>query len=282
MTFKPKPMSMKKFWIITTFLAISSSVFAQTQTIRAFSHRGGRMERDENTLEAFQESWDGGYTGFETDVRMSRDGVLYIMHDESLDRTTNGHGILEEMLSSEIDTLRTKKGHRILRFDELAHFFDGKDSLYVEWEFKSRPERLYPQQRLEEYVEKVYRGVQTIKSRGSQFVFTSGDYRGLRYLQEHHPDADLLLIIGKPINDETIAMAQTVGIKTLGCTMPGTSREMVQKAHKAGITVSLWPGQSVEDFMLGAYLGADRMCTDIPLTVKKWVSEHAPWLKVKY
>lgn len=273
---------MKKFWIITTFLAISSSVFAQTQTIRAFSHRGGRMERDENTLEAFQESWDGGYTGFETDVRMSRDGVLYIMHDESLDRTTNGHGILEEMLSSEIDTLRTKKGHRILRFDELAHFFDGKDSLYVEWEFKSRPERLYPQQRLEEYVEKVYRGVQTIKSRGSQFVFTSGDYRGLRYLQEHHPDADLLLIIGKPINDETIAMAQTVGIKTLGCTMPGTSREMVQKAHKAGITVSLWPGQSVEDFMLGAYLGADRMCTDIPLTVKKWVSEHAPWLKVKY
>lgn len=275
-------MSMKKFWIITTFLAISSSVFAQTQTIRAFSHRGGRMERDENTLEAFQESWDGGYTGFETDVRMSRDGVLYIMHDESLDRTTNGHGILEEMLSSEIDTLRTKKGHCILRFDELAHFFDGKDSLYVEWEFKSRPERLYPQQRLEEYVEKVYRGVQAIKSRGSQFVFTSGDYRGLRYLQEHHPDADLLLIIGKPINDETIAMAQTVGIKTLGCTMPGTSREMVQKAHKAGITVSLWPGQSVEDFMLGAYLGADRMCTDIPLTVKKWVSEHAPWLKVKY
>ena len=259
-----------------------TSALAQTQTIRAFSHRGGRMERDENTLEAFQESWDGGYTGFETDIRMSRDGVLYIMHDESLDRTTNGHGILEEMLSSEIDTLRTKKGHRILRFDELAHFLDGKDSLYVEWEFKTRPERLYPQQRLEEYIEKVYQGVQAIRSRGSQFVFTSGDYRGLRYLQEHHPEAELLLIIGKPINDETITMAQTVGIKTLGCTMPGTSREMVQKAHKAGLIVSLWPGQSVEDFMLGAYLGADRMCTDVPFAVKKWVKEHAPWLKVKY
>ena len=240
------------------------------------------MERDENTLEAFQESWDGGYTGFETDVRMSRDGVLYIMHDESLDRTTNGHGILEEMLSTQIDSLRTKQGHRILRFDDLARFFDGKDSLYVEWEFKTRPERLYPQERLEEYAEKVYRAVQKIRSRGSQFVFTSGDYRGLRFLQEHHPDAELLLIISKPLNDEAIAMAQTVGIKTVGCVMNGTSREMVQKAHKAGLTVSLWPGQSVEDFMLGAYLGADRLCTDIPLTVRKWAEENAPWLKVKY
>lgn len=269
------------FALLLTFICLTSAV-AQTQTIRAFAHRGGRMERDENTLEAFQESWNGGYTGFETDVRMSRDGVLYIMHDESLDRTTNGHGILEEMISSEIDVLRTKKGHHILRFDELIHFFDGKDSLYVEWEFKTRPERLYPQQRLEEYAEKVYQGVQAIRSRGSQFVFTSSDYRGLRYLQEHHPEADLLLIVSKPICDETITLAKTVGIKSLGCTMSGTSREMVQKAHKAGLIVSLWPGQSVEDFMLGAYLGADRMCTDVPFAVKTWIQQNAPWLNVKY
>ena len=63
---------------------------AQTQVIRAFSHRGGRMERDENTLKAFQESWDGGYTGFETDIRMTRDLQLVIMHDAKVERTTEG------------------------------------------------------------------------------------------------------------------------------------------------------------------------------------------------
>lgn len=272
----------RPFLTLVIALLYSTLLLAQTQEIRAFAHRGGRMERDENTMEAFQESWDGGYTGFETDIRMSKDGVLYIMHDETLDRTTNGHGILEEMQAKDIDKLLTKKGHRILRMNDLVQFLDGKDSLYVEWELKSRPERLYPQERLNEYVEKVYQAVKRIRTKGSQFIFTSGDYRGLRYLQEHHPDADLLLIISKPLNDETIAAAQMVGIKALGCTMPGTSREMVQKAHKAGLIVSLWPGQSIEDFMLGAYLGADRMCTDVPLTVKAWVEKNAPWLKVRF
>ena len=273
---------MRKTLICIFAVFLGCSVYAQTQTIRAFSHRGGRLERDENTLQAFKESWDGGYTGFETDIRMTRDGVLYITHDNTLDRTTTGSGVFEEKSSEEIDRLRTKMGNPILRFDELCRFFDGKDSLYVEFEFKTKPVSSYPQERLEEYVEKVWQGVQSIKSKGSQFVFTSSDYRGLRYLQTHHPEADLLLIVNKPLCDETIALAKTVGIYSLGCRMEGTSRRDVENAHKAGITVSLWPGLSVEDFMLGAYLGSDRMCTDVPLTVKKWVEKNAPWLKVKY
>lgn len=273
---------MRKIFTLLAAMSLTSALMAQNQAIRAFSHRGGRMERDENTLIAFQESWDGGYTGFETDIRMTTDGVCYILHDESLDRTTNGKGNLEKMTSAEVDGLLTKKGNPVLRLDDLVKFFNGKDSLYVEWELKSRPEGLGSQARFEEYVEKVYQAAMSIKTKGSMMVFTSGDYRGLRYLQTHHPDAELLLIIGKPINDETIATAQMVGIKTLGCTMAGTSKAMVDKAHKAGITVSLWPGTSVEDFMLGAYLGADRMCTDVPLTVKKWVQENAPWLNVRY
>lgn len=263
-------------------LCVSSQLWAQTQTIRAFSHRGGRMERDENTLVAFQESWDAGYTGFETDIRMSRDGVCYMTHDHTLDRTTNGHGVLEQMTSAEIDQLRTKQGNRILKLTEFVEFLNGKDNLYVEWELKSSPLELYPQERLEEYVEKVYAAAKSVRTKNSQFVFTSGDYRGLRYLQEHHPDADLLLIIGEPLSDKTIAMARLTGIKTLGCTMAGTSKEMVQKAHKEGITVSLWPGTSVEDFMLGAYLGCDRMCTDVPVKVKNWMQQNAPWIKVVY
>jgi len=255
---------------------------AQTQTIRAFSHRGGRMERDENTLKAFQESWDGGYTGFETDIRMSKDGVCYITHDHTLDRTTTGTGVLEEKTSKEIDALRTKQGNRILKLEEFARFLDGKDGLYVEWELKSMPVELYPQARLEEYVEKVYQAAKSVKTKNSLFVFTSFDYRGLRYLQEHHPDAELLLIISKPVSDETIAMAKMVGIKSIGCRINGTSREMVAKAHKEGLTVSLWPGGSVEDFMLGAYLGSDRLCTDIPLQLKAWLEKNAPWINVQY
>ena len=114
------------------------------------------------------------------------------------------------------------------------------------------------------------------------YVFTSSDYRALRYLQSHYPGVDLLLITSKPCNAETIALCRTVGINRLGATMNGTSRESVQKAHKEGIIVSLWPGKSVEDFMLGAYLGCDYMCTDIPIQLKKWIAAKAPWINVKY
>lgn len=271
-----------KMIVVLAGLSAGTALCAQEQVIRMFSHRGGRMERDENTLMAFQESWDMGYTGFETDIRMTKDGVLYMTHDHTLERTTDGSGIFEEKTSAEIDALRTKHGNKIMKFDEFIEFLNGKDNLYVEFEFKTKPEYLYPQERLEEYVEKVYKGVKSIRSKNSLFRFTSSDYRGLRYLQEHHPDANLLLIISKPINDETIAMAKTTGIMVLGCKMEGTSRAAVEKAHKEGITVSLWPGQSVNDFMLGAYLGADFMCTDVPKAVMDFAKEKTPWLKVIY
>ncbi len=101
-------------------------------------------------------------------------------------------------------------------------------------------------------------------------------------MQARHPDADLLMITGKPCCAETIALCKALGIKRIGATMNGTSREAVALAHKEGLIVSLWPGQSTADFMLGAYLGCDFMCTDIPIELKSWVEANAPWLKVTY
>ena len=240
------------------------------------------MERDENTAIAWQQSWDAGYRGFETDIRMTSDGVLYLTHDHTLERTTNGEGIFEQHTSAQIEKLRTKKGNRIMKLEEFCRFLDGKDSLYVEFELKTKPEELYPQARLEEYIEKVVALVNSIKTKGSLLVYTSSDYRPLRYLQTHYPEADLLLIISKPLDDETIAMAKLTGINTLGCTRPGTSAKMVQKAHEAGIIVSLWPNQSVNDIVQGIYLGADRLCCDVPVEVKTFLDEKMPWLKTVY
>ena len=74
---------MKRLIISMIALAFAAGAFAQTQTVRAFSHRGGRLERDENTAIAFQESWDAGWTGFETDIRMTKDGEYHLMHAQA-------------------------------------------------------------------------------------------------------------------------------------------------------------------------------------------------------
>ena len=100
-------------------------------------------------------------------------------------------------------------------------------------------------------------------------------------MQRLHPDADLLRIIGRPINDDTIREALDMGIKRLGCTMGGTSRDAVTKAKKAGLFVSLWPGQSIDDFILGVALGADALCCDRAVEVKEFFDEHMPWVEAR-
>lgn len=56
------------------------------------AHRGSKGTRPENTLPAFIAAIEDGADGIETDVHLSRDGQLIIMHDELVDRTTNGTG----------------------------------------------------------------------------------------------------------------------------------------------------------------------------------------------
>ena len=55
-------------------------------------HRGGSLEAPENTLAAFRHAIELGMSYVELDVQMSRDGELVVIHDETLDRTTSGHG----------------------------------------------------------------------------------------------------------------------------------------------------------------------------------------------
>jgi glycerophosphoryl diester phosphodiesterase len=276
-------MNMKKFALVLAAFAMAATALAQDQQVRFFSHRGGRMEYDENTISAFEASYKAGYRGYETDIRMTKDGQLVILHDSNLTRTTDTEGVVEQMTEAEIRKARTKKGNKVMFLEELMDWLDSKgDVTYVEFELKTSPVDLYPEERLREYCDKLYERVMRNKPAGATYLFTSGDYRGLRYLQQKHPGVQMLLITGKPCNDETIALCKAMGIDRLGATMDGTSRSAVKKAHEQGLIVSLWPGQSTADAMLGVYLGADFLCTDIPVEVKEFMAAKAPWVKAIY
>ena len=277
---------MKKIFktlVVAATLATSLTANAQEQEIRLFSHRGGRLEHDENTMYAFKKSYEAGYRGYETDIRLTADGKMVFFHDNTLDRCTNHTGPIEALTMKQVEAIKTKGGNPICTLDEFLDFFKDKhnDDLYIEFEIKTN-EKLYTQERLEELCDKLYKEVTSKKPEGAVYLFTSSDYRALRYLQQKYKTTDMLLITSKPVNDETIALCKAMGITRLGAKMEGTSRATVKKAKEAGLTVSLWPGQSVEDLMLGAYLGAEYMCTDRPIEYMKFCKEKAPWLKVRY
>ncbi|WKB37060.1 glycerophosphodiester phosphodiesterase family protein [Terrilactibacillus sp. S3-3] len=62
--------------------------------IAIFAHRGLSIEYPENTMSAFKAAEQAGADGIELDVQLSKDGVPVIIHDESLERTTNGAGFV--------------------------------------------------------------------------------------------------------------------------------------------------------------------------------------------
>jgi glycerophosphoryl diester phosphodiesterase len=68
----------------------------------AFAHRGGAALRPENTIEAFDNGLSLGADGIEFDVHLSRDGVVVIHHDDTLDRTTGARGPLAAMTADEL------------------------------------------------------------------------------------------------------------------------------------------------------------------------------------
>jgi glycerophosphoryl diester phosphodiesterase len=85
--------------------------FSQVGSIRplAFAHRGGAALRPENTIEAFDHGLSFGADGLELDVHLSRDGVVVVHHDDTLDRTTSARGPLSALTAAEL--ARVDAGH---------------------------------------------------------------------------------------------------------------------------------------------------------------------------
>ncbi|WP_226667631.1 glycerophosphodiester phosphodiesterase [Metabacillus litoralis] len=68
-------------------------------------HRGAAGTYPENTMLSFKEAMKAGADGIELDVQMTKDGVLVVIHDETVDRTTNGTGFIKDLTSDEITKL---------------------------------------------------------------------------------------------------------------------------------------------------------------------------------
>jgi glycerophosphoryl diester phosphodiesterase len=72
------------------------------------AHRGCRARAPENTIPAFELALEQGADAIETDLRITRDRVIVCIHDDTIDRTTDGHGRVEEMTWDEIRLLRAQ------------------------------------------------------------------------------------------------------------------------------------------------------------------------------
>src|SRR3954468_24458086 len=82
-------------------MMLTKSFFRATRP-QVFAHRGGCSLGPENTIAAFDLGMAAGADGLELDVHLSSDGVVVVHHDETLDRTTDGTGVLARLTAAEL------------------------------------------------------------------------------------------------------------------------------------------------------------------------------------
>ncbi|MGZ8542807.1 MAG: glycerophosphodiester phosphodiesterase, partial [Kaistella sp.] len=92
-----------KFLCLFFSFSFSFSCFSQNPIIIA--HRGASAYAPENTLAAFEKAIEMGATVIETDVHQTKDCVVVVMHDLSLDRTTDGKGLIKDLMSFDFEKL---------------------------------------------------------------------------------------------------------------------------------------------------------------------------------
>lgn len=112
---------------------IGAESVAESSVRQVVAHRGASTERPECTLSAIQRSIDVGATAVEIDIRTSKDGQLFVLHDTTLDRTTNGDGRAVERTMAELKELDAGswfdikyRGERIPKLSEALELCRGK------------------------------------------------------------------------------------------------------------------------------------------------------------
>ena len=237
------------------------------------AHRGGKNEYDDNALGGFKRSLENGVRGFETDIRFTKDRHLVIMHDDHVNRTTDGKGIVEAMTLDELRKCRLRRcSEPVPTLEELLAVFKGRDDIFFELEMKAYPGAFYTPEVLEDYCRKLSETARRMMAPGT-YAFTCFDTTTLATMRRVAPWAPTGLITGKGLDDSHIAAAKSLGCIGVAPSGHPTTKEMVDKAHEAGLSVCLWMCQSKADWDEYKSKGADRATSDNPVRILDEVTE---------
>jgi len=216
-----------------------------TGRVRTVGHRGAQTDAPENTMAAFRSALAAGVDEVEFDVQLTSDGVPVVLHDATLDRTTDGHGPLRDRTLAEVARLDAGSwsapqwtGERVPSLDQLCAWIADKPldlSLEVKQpapgEGQARDERSVPA------ILAVLREHELIE----RTVIHAFDHPSIAQALALEPRAATALLYSGPVFAEHLDGAITVpGIAGLHLRWLWVSRELCAAAHARGLYVHAW------------------------------------------
>ncbi|MFE6711982.1 glycerophosphodiester phosphodiesterase [Streptomyces sp. NPDC057695] len=238
--------------------------------VTVIAHRGASSAAPENTLVAGEVARRGGAVWIENDVQPSVDGVPYVLHDATVDRTTDGTGPIRSLTSAELDSLDAGSW--------FAPSFAGTHVPTLEAQLadlRQRGGKLLLEVKGSHTYEQVRRIVDLVRAEGmSDRVFVqSFEVAHLRYVHQLAPELPLGLL-RDTLDADPVALAADLHLAAYNPSDRALSArpEVVDALHAAGVAVNVWTVDTPTRWKALDALGVDGIITNRPTELGGWSS----------
>ena len=217
-------------------------------------HRGAKGYEPENTLVSFQKALGMQVDGIELDVHLSADGELIVIHDETIDRTTNGKGFVNALSLRELNAFRINGTHKIPTLKEVFDLVN--QNCFINIEIKSYEATDKVVSLIEKYVSKK-------DWKYDRFLVSSFDWNSLQqvaFLNDKIP----IGVLTETDLDLALAFAKFIQAKSIHPHFHLLTKENTAQMQEKGLQVFPWTINEVEDIQKIKTFNVNGIITDFP------------------
>jgi glycerophosphoryl diester phosphodiesterase len=228
-----------------------------------FAHRGSAGTHPENTMEAFYEAERVGADGIELDVQLTKDGEIVVIHDETVDRTTNGKGFVKDYTLKEIQKLQANfkfksklfKKNRVPSLREVFQWLKGNGML-CNIELKNS---IMDYQGLEEKV------IGLIREFGfeDRIIISSFNHYSIVACYRLEPAVEIAPLYSSGLYMPWI-YARSIRAKAIHPNLKAAPDEIIVEAMKNGIAVRPYTVNKIDQMERLLRIGCSGIVTDFP------------------
>lgn len=237
-------------------------------------HRGASAYHPENTMSAFKAAHEMGAEMIELDLTLSKDGIPVVIHDETLDRTTSGNGLVSDYTYRELKELdagswfsENHANESIPTLEEVLQFAKGKISVNIE----IKPEAVTDEVRggIEE---KAWELVKKYEME-DYVLFSSFDYRAIAHLKEINVDIAAALLYEKQQSGKMSPseLVEEYSADAFNCSYRQFSKRWAKEAREAGFPVFVYTVNGERRMRKMINRGVTGIFSDKPDVLKKVV-----------
>lgn len=213
-----------------------------------YAHRGASGELPENTLASFVRAVEVGSYGVELDVHLSRDGVPVVIHDSTVDRTTNGSGDVAEINVADLKSLDAGNGQTIPTLTEVLDVVAGKAHVDIEVKAARAAEAVL---------------LEVARHAELNWVMSSFDHDLLRYVRSVEARVELWPLT-PGASDDALEAARDIGSPVLAISDQGINRDIALYIQEQGFASWVWTVNDPERAAVLATWPVVGICTDVP------------------